>query len=122
MARPQSFLSEFAPRLRNNLNALLNPVLPPASSAQTRVTKRGTQVINYSEEFLNDDDFEDSDGPRKPTGLRSKRDAPQDQTRDALVERLSKELKAPVETQGIWRDWFAKPNFGKSVRPCDLRV
>jgi chromatin structure-remodeling complex subunit SFH1 len=115
-AKPQAFLSEFAPRLRSHMNALLTPVLPTTTvQPGARLTKRGTAIISYAE-GLDDDDFEDSDTPRRLTGLRSRRELPPDQNRDALVERLSKELTAPVETQGIWRDWFAKPSFGKSVQ------
>ena len=118
MPRPQSFVSELAPRFRGNLNSLLVPVIPPSTAQNapaSRTTKRGTVVINYSEDLLNDDDFEESDGPRRHTGLRSRRDVDPNQTRDALVERLSKELTSPIDTQGIWRDWMGKPKFGKSV-------
>ena len=72
-------------------------------------------MINYSEDLLNDEDFDESDGPRRPTGLRSRRDDP-NQNKESLAERLSKELTAPVEVQGIWRDWMGKPKFGKSVQ------
>ena len=116
MPRPQSFVSEFAPRFRGNLNSLLVPVIPPSTAQNapaSRTTKRGTVVINYSEDLLNDEDFEESDGPKRHTGLRSRRDVDPNQTRDALVERLIKELISPVETQGIWRDWMGKPKFGK---------
>ena len=114
--KPQAFLSEFAPRLRNHFNALLTPV-PPVAAIQTgpRLTKRGTAIISYAE-ALDDDDFDDSDGPRKLTGLRSRRDNPQEQSRQALVDRLSRELTKPVESQGIWREWFSKPAFGKFVK------
>lgn len=79
------------------------------------MTKRGTTVVNYSEDLLHDDEFEDSDGPRKHSSLRIRRDQGADQAREALAERLSKELSEPTETQGIWRDWMGKPNFGKLV-------
>ena len=116
MSLPQSFVSEFAPRLRSHLNPLLTPVVPTSVSQiapSSRTTKRGTVVVNYSEDLLGDDDFEDSDGPRRHTTLRQRRELEPSQTRDALVERLSKELEAPVQTQGIWRDWMGKPKFGK---------
>ena len=80
----------------------------------SRTTKRGTVVINYSEDLLNDDDFDESDGPRRPTGLRSRREDP-NQGKEGVTDRLGKELTAPVEVQGIWRDWMGKPKFGKSV-------
>ena len=73
-------------------------------------------MINYSEDLLNDEDFDESDGPRRPTGLRSRREDP-NQNKESLAERLSKELTAPIEVQGIWRDWMGKPKFGKLVPP-----
>ena len=79
------------------------------------MTKRGTTVVNYSEDLLRDDEFEDSDGPRRLGGLRTRRDQVVDQTRDVLADRLGKELLEPVESQGIWRDWMGKPYFGKLV-------
>ncbi|MCJ1293280.1 Chromatin structure remodeling complex protein sfh1 [Xylographa carneopallida] len=118
MPPPQAFSSTFAPRLRAHLNSLLTPVIPPSTTQNapaSRTTKRGTVVINYSEDLLNDEDFDESDGPRRPTGLRSRRDDP-NQNKESLAERLSKELTAPVEVQGIWRDWMGKPKFGKTDR------
>lgn len=115
MPKPQAFQSSYAPRLRGHLNSLLTPVIPPSISQNapaSRTTKRGTVVINYSEDLLNDEDLDESDGPRRPTGLRSRRDDP-NQGREALVDRLGKELTAPVEIQGIWRDWMGKPKFTK---------
>jgi chromatin structure-remodeling complex subunit SFH1 len=100
--------------LRNNLNSFLGPVIPPAATQpppSSRTTKRGTVVINYSEDLLADDDFDESDGPRRATGLRTRQIEPA--SRDALVEKLSKEITQPVEIQGIWRDWMGKPKFGK---------
>jgi chromatin structure-remodeling complex subunit SFH1 len=117
MPKPQSFQSEYAPRLRGHLNAFLTPVIPPSTSQvgpASRTTKRGTVVINYSEDLLNDDD-EDSEGPRRYTGLRGRREDPS-QAREALIEKLSKELTAPVEVQGIWREWMGKPKFGRLVQ------
>ena len=118
MPPPQAFSSSFAPRLRSHLNSLLTPVIQPSTAQNapaSRTTKRGTVVINYSEDLLNDEDFDDSDGPRRPTGLRSRRDDP-NQGKESLLDRLGKELTAPVEVQGIWRDWMGKPKFGKSVK------
>jgi chromatin structure-remodeling complex subunit SFH1 len=115
MPPPQAFSSSFAPRLRSHLNSLLTPVIP-ASTAQnapaSRTTKRGTVVINYSEDLLNDEDFDESDGPKRPTGLRSRREDP-NQGKESLAEKLGKELTAPVEVQGIWRDWMCKAKIGK---------
>ena len=35
------------------------------------MTKRGTAFLSYAEDAYDDDDFEDSDRPRRATGLRS---------------------------------------------------
>ena len=107
----------YAPRLRTYVNSFLAPVVQPSTAQAppaSRTTKRGTVVINYSEDLLGDDDFDDSDGPRRPTGLRSRREDP-NQGKEGVLDRIGKELSAPVEVQGIWRDWMGKPKFGKSV-------
>ena len=116
MPAPQSFSSSYAPRLRGYLNPLLTPVIPPAAQVApaSRTTKRGTVVVNYSEDLLNDEDFDESDGPRRPTGLRSRREDP-NLGKETLAERLGKELDAPVDVQGIWRDWMGRPKYGKYV-------
>ena len=110
---PQAFLSSFAPRLRSYSNALITPVTPP-TTAQTaslsRTTKRGTIAVNYAENEFEDDDFEDSDGPRRPTGLRSRKEDP-NQAKEGIAEKLGKELTGPVDVQGIWRDWMGKPKM-----------
>lgn len=114
MPKPQAFQSTYAPRLRGHLNSLLTPVIPPSATQvapASRTTKRGTVVINYSEDLLNDDDFDESDGPRRLTGLRSRRDDV-GQNRE-LVERLGKELDTPTEVQGIWREWMGKAKYNK---------
>ncbi|MCJ1372341.1 Chromatin structure remodeling complex protein sfh1 [Loxospora ochrophaea] len=114
---PQAFISSYAPRLRTYGNSLLTPVIQP-TTAQTaptsRTTKRGTIAINYSEDLLDDDDFDEGEGPRRPTGLRSRREDP-NQGKEGPTDKLGKELTAPVDVQGIWRDWMGKPKFGKSV-------
>ena len=46
----------------------------------------------------------DSEGPRRPTGLRSRREDPT-HAADGAANKLGKEIFAPVEVQGIWRDW-----------------
>lgn len=118
MPPPQAFSSAFPPRIRSHLNSLLAPVISPSAPQPpaSRTTKRGTVVVSYAED-LNDDDFEDSDGPKRLTGLRSRRDDP-NQSKDGL-ERIPKELTAPTEIQGIWREWMGKPKFGKLV-DCEL--
>lgn len=106
---PQAFSSTYAPRIRTYGNSLLTPVIqPPSQLPPTRTTKRGTISINYAEDGFDDEDFYDSEGPRRPTGLRSLR------REEPIVDRLSKlaepgkEVYAPVHVQGIWRDWMGK--------------
>jgi chromatin structure-remodeling complex subunit SFH1 len=106
---PQAFVSSYAPRIRTYGNNLLTPVVPQTVLPPVRTTKRGTTAINYAEEF-DDDSIEDSDGPsRRGTGLRT---AQQRNQPDPMAERakeVGKEIHAPVDVQGIWRDWMGKP-------------
>ncbi len=105
-------MSSYAPRLRNYGNALLTPVIPQTSAQSaplSRTTKRGTIAINYAENEYDDDDiFEDSEGPRRHTGLRSKREDPNQANKEGVAHKLGREIYAPVEVQGIWRDWMGK--------------
>lgn len=77
-----------------------------------RTTKRGTTAINYAEDGYDDDDFDDSEGPRRPTGLRSLRREDSSVALVAQTPQVGKELNAPVDVQGIWRDWMGKPKRG----------
>lgn len=104
---PQSFMSSYAPRLRKYANPLITPVVPQAQAPSSRTTKRGTIAVNYAEDGYDDTDFDDGDGPRRPTGLRSLRRDDSVADRDRLSQ-LGKELDAPVDVQGIWRDWMGK--------------
>jgi chromatin structure-remodeling complex subunit SFH1 len=105
---PQAFLSSYAPRIRTYGNSLLAPVIPQTTAiAQPRTTKRGTTAINYAEDGY-DDDFEDSEGPRRPTGLRSLRREEMDTAIGGAANQLGKEVSSPVEVQGIWRDYMGK--------------
>ena len=72
------------------------------------MTKRGTAAINYAEDGFDDDDFEDSEGPRRPTGLRSLRREESTIDKVPLAEKLGKEVHTPVEVQGVFRDWMIK--------------
>ncbi|KAF2018631.1 SNF5-domain-containing protein [Aaosphaeria arxii CBS 175.79] len=109
-APPQAFISSYAPRLRSYGNSLLAPVVPPSNTLPTpRTTKRGTTAINYAEDGYDDDDFEDGEGPRRATGLRSLRRDDSNIDKSAQVAALGKELTAPVEMQGIWREWMGRP-------------
>jgi hypothetical protein len=108
-APPQAFISSYAPRLRSYGNSLLSPIVPPSNTLPPpRTTKRGTAIISYAEDGY-DDDFEDSDGPRRATGLRSIRRDDSNMDKSAQIAALGKELVAPVDIQGIWRDWMGRP-------------
>lgn len=106
---PQAFVSSYAPRIRTYGNSLLTPVQAQTVLPSIRTTKRGTTAINYAEEF-DDDSIDDSDGPRRPTGLRTQpRREPDANAEKAGQKELGKEAHAPVDVQGIWRDWMGKP-------------
>lgn len=109
---PLGYVTSYAPRLRQYANSLISPVLPTAPVAPpVRTTKRGTVVVNYAENDYDDDDFEDSEGPRRPTGLRSLR-------RDEITpylgpagEKLGKEISTPVNVQANYRDWVVRKSI-----------
>ncbi|KAK5123078.1 hypothetical protein LTR85_003274 [Meristemomyces frigidus] len=106
---PQAFVSSYAPRVRTYGNSLLTPVQPQNVLPQVRTTKRGTTAINYAEEF-DDDSIDDSDAPRRGTGLRTLPRREQDANQEKQGQKeLGKEAHAPVDVQGIWRDWMGKP-------------
>lgn len=114
---PQAFISSYPPRLRAYPNPLLAPVIPPTAAhttALSRTTKRGTIAINYAENEYDDEDFDDSEGPRRLTGLRSRREEPL-LSKESLTHKLGKDLTRPVEVQGIWRDWMGKAKVVRSV-------
>lgn len=76
------------------------------------MTKRGTAVLSYAEDAYDNDDFEDDDNPRRATGLRSLRRGDESHMqgdKSAQIAALGKELTAPAEVQGIWRDWMGRP-------------
>lgn len=115
---PQAFVSSYAPRIRTFANPLLAPVVPQTSNVPPiRTTKRGTAAINYAEDLL-DEDFDDGeDAPRRPTGLKSRPnvDPSAVSAQGVLGSQLGRELTAPVDVQGIWRDWMGKPKKTLSV-------
>jgi chromatin structure-remodeling complex subunit SFH1 len=114
---PQSFISSYAPRLRTYANPLLTPVIQPVvaqAAALSRTTKRGTTAINYAEDGYDDYDEDDDDTRRRPTGLRSIRRDDSGQAKQDPSEKVGKEATAPVEVQGIWRDWMSKTRPSKS--------
>lgn len=113
LAPPQALQTSYAPRLRQNGNAFVTPVLQTQQVAPTsRTTKRGTTVINYADDAFDDDDFEDSEGPRRPTGLRSLR-REELEKREPQTDKLGKEIHAPVDVQGIFREWMIR----RTVKP-----
>lgn len=106
---PQAFLSSYAPRIRTYGNSLLAPVIPQTTAIPAlKSSRRGTQAVNYAEDGY-DDDFEDSEGPRRPTGLRSLRREDTDTIPNGQHSQLGKEIHAPVDMQGIWREYMGKP-------------
>ncbi|KAL7627853.1 Chromatin structure remodeling complex protein sfh1 [Parahypoxylon ruwenzoriense] len=106
---PQAFLSSYAPRLRVYNNSLLAPVIHSSAPAGpvSRTTKRGTTVINYAEDGYDYDDEDEDDSRRRPTGLRSLR-REDSASRVDPSDKFGKEINAPVQVQGIWRDWMLK--------------
>ena len=123
MNSPHAFVCSYPPRLRTFGNALIAPVIPQTQLPPApRLTKRGTTAINYAEDGFDDDDFEDSEGPRRPTGLRSLRRDDSSTEKGAAASQLGKEINAPVEIQGIWREWMGKAKRAMYViidRPID---
>lgn len=113
---PQSFISSYAPRLRTYANSLVTPVVQPATALaapSVRTTKRGTTAINYAEDGYEDYDDDDDDSRRRPTGLRSIRRDDSGQAKQDPADKVGKEATAPVDIQGIWRDWMGKSRTGK---------
>ncbi|KAF9891281.1 Chromatin structure remodeling complex protein sfh1 [Aspergillus nanangensis] len=111
----RGYITSYPPRIRQYSNALLAPVFPTTQVGPTpRTTKRGTTAINYAEDGFDDDDFDESDGPRRPTGLRSLRREESTFDKTPLAEKLGKEVHAPVEVQGVFRDWMIK----RMLRPA----
>lgn len=113
MAPAQAFVSSYAPRLRQYANSFITPVVQTQTIAPTaRTTKRGTTVINYADDAYDDDDFDDSEGTRRPTGLRSLRREDLEK-RDTAIDKLGKEIYEPVDVQGIYREWMIR----RTVKP-----
>lgn len=117
MAPTQAFVTSYASRLAKYGNSLYTPVVPSTTTAPTsRTTKRGTTIINYADDAYDDDDFDEGEGQRRPTGLRSLR-REEAQSKELLNGgRIGKEIAHPVEVQGIYREWMTrrtvKPTYG----------
>lgn len=113
MALPQGYVTSYPPRLRQYANTLLQPVQQTQNVVPGgRTTKRGTAAINYADDLYDEDDFEDSEGPRRPTGLRSLR-REELEKKEPQHEKVGKEVHAPVDVQPIYRDWMIR----RTVRP-----
>jgi len=108
---PQAFISSYAPRIRTYGNALLAPVVAAAPQAPTgrgARSGRGATTVNYAEDGYDDDEFEDDEGRRRPTGLRSLRKEEAAGNAVPAAAPVGKEAVRPVTIQGIWRDWMGK--------------
>ncbi|KAJ5570397.1 uncharacterized protein N7459_009827 [Penicillium hispanicum] len=114
MSPLRGYITSYPPRVRQYGNALLTPVYPVQTGPTPRTTKRGTTAINYAEDGYDDEDFDESDGPRRPTGLRSLRREESASGVMAMPEKLGKEARAPVEVQGVFREWMIK----RMLRPA----
>ena len=115
MSPLRGYITSYPPRVRQYSNALLTPVIQQVQTGPTpRTTKRGTTAINYAEDGYDDDDFDEGDGPRRPTGLRSLRREESTTEKLPVSDKLGKEAHAPVEVQGIFRDWMIK----RMLRPA----
>ncbi|KIV91397.1 hypothetical protein PV10_05940 [Exophiala mesophila] len=113
MAPAQAFVTSYPPRVRQYANTLLQPVFQPQTLGPGgRTTKRGTTVINYADDVYDDDDFDDSEGPRRATGLRSLR-REDSEKKESQQLKLGREARRPVSIQPIYRDWVLRRN----VRP-----
>lgn len=107
VAQPaQAFQSTYAPRLRQYSNSIAQPVLVTQAIPTGRTTKRGTTIINYADDAYDDDDFDDSESARRPTGLRSLR-REDTEKRDVSLDKLGKEIYEPTEVQAIFRPWIS---------------
>ncbi|KAJ5665632.1 Chromatin structure remodeling complex protein sfh1 [Penicillium maclennaniae] len=114
MSPLRGYITSYPPRVRQYGNALLTPVYPVQTGPTPRTTKRGTTAINYAEDGYEDEDFDESDNPRRPTGLRSLRREESSGGLVPLSEKLGKEAHAPVEVQGVFREWMIK----RMLRPA----
>ncbi|KAJ5403817.1 hypothetical protein N7509_003688 [Penicillium cosmopolitanum] len=121
MSPLRGYITSYPPRVRQYGNALLTPVYPVQTGPTPRTTKRGTTAINYAEDGYDDGDFDDeSDALRRPTGLRSLRREESSGGPGAgggalpATQKLGKEAHAPVEVQGVFREWMIK----RMLRPA----
>ncbi|KAJ4353379.1 Chromatin structure remodeling complex protein sfh1 [Didymosphaeria variabile] len=122
-APPQAFISTYAPRLRSYGNSLISPIVPPSNTLPVpRTTKRGTAVISYAEDGYDDNFEDDSDNPRRATGLRSLRRDESALDKTAQIAALGKEINTPVDVQGIWRDWMGRPKYTRTEKQVQVQA
>jgi chromatin structure-remodeling complex subunit SFH1 len=122
MAPTQAFVTSYPTRLAKYGNAFYTPAIPAATIAPaSRTTKRGTTIINYADDAYDDDDFDESEGQRRPTGLRSLR-REEAQNKDAASQKLGKEIYRPVEVQGIYREWMTRRTVKPTYDPIFLNL
>lgn len=120
MAPAQAFVTSYPPRVRQYANTLLQPVFQPQTLGPGgRTTKRGTTVINYADDVYDDDDFDDSEGPRRATGLRSLR-REDSEKKESQQLKLGREARRPVSLQPIYRDWVLRRNVRPMYVPLNL--
>lgn len=105
MAPAQGFKTTYAPRIRQYANSLAAPVLVTQAIPAPGRTKRGTIQINYADDNYDEDDFEDSDGPRRPTGLRSLR-REDTEKKEPAHDKIGREIYEPVDVVPIYRHWM----------------
>ncbi|WEW55563.1 Chromatin structure remodeling complex protein sfh1 [Emydomyces testavorans] len=119
MSLPFATVTSYSPRLRQYANALLIPVLPATQISAARTTKRGTTAINYAENDADEEEWEDSDGARRPTGLRSLKREEILPDRGPAGERLGTEIYAPTSVQPNFREWVIRRR-AKAMREIQL--
>ncbi|KAH6695436.1 hypothetical protein F5X68DRAFT_163680 [Plectosphaerella plurivora] len=114
-SKPQAMQSSYAPRLRMYHNSLITPVFPTAPTGPvSRVTKRGTTIINYAEDGYDDIDDDDDNSRRRHTGLRSVRKEDVTINLQELSDKVGKETSQPVDVPGINRHWMTPGRYWRN--------
>lgn len=113
MSFPFASVTSYSPRLRQYANAILIPVLPATQIPAARTTKRGTAAVNYAENDAEEEDYDDSDSVRRPTGLRSLRRDEIHPDLGPTGEKIGTEILAPKNVQPNYREWVMRrrPRF-----------
>lgn len=109
--------------MRSYGNSLISPIVPASNTLPVpRTTKRGTAVISYAEDGYDDNFEDDSDNPRRATGLRSLRRDESTLDKTAQIAALGKEIHSPVDVQGIWRDWMGRPKYTRTEKQVQVQA